>query len=206
MVVRIATLILVYILTALSSCLLWSELPLWLGHRYLWHFVGGLAVGLVASWQWVAQASFYATLRHELCHWLWAVLCFRKPNALQVGDKTGGYYSYMGKRNYMILLSPYFFPITSYALWAVSLLFHEATPLYYILMGLALGFDSISMAKDYHPRQVDWRHFTRAFSVAFALPMYVLSVELLLSLLLGRGLIAYLLGLWGQCTRLMSWF
>lgn len=107
--------------------------------------------------------SFYAIFRHELCHWIFAVLSLNKPQALHIGNNSGGYYSYTGKSNYFITLAPYFSPITSLALLMLSVLFTSPSTWFYILMGIALAFDAVVVIKDYHLGQPDWQRYGAGF-------------------------------------------
>lgn len=194
---RILTLLVVYVLALVSSAaVLRHEWQAWLVHSHIWSFGASFALSALLLWRYMPQASFYATFRHELCHWLFAFLSFNRPHALHIGDNSGGYYSYMGKGNYCITLSPYFFPITSLALLLVSVLFANSSAWFYILMGLALAFDLVVMIKDYHPRQSDWQRYGKGFSVAFSLAMAWLCLHTVLVLLLSPSYMAYLGRMW----------
>lgn len=203
--IRALTLVLVYTLGyAFLAVILRREISLWLQNRYVWHFfASALVVGLFV-WRHVPQASFYHTLRHELCHWLFATLSRAKPYALQINGDSGGFYSYQGRRNYLIVLAPYFFPITSFALILISLVFTSPSAWYYILMGTALAFDAVSMCKDYHKGQTDWQHYGIPFSLAFAIPMYVLSVGLVLVLCLSPSAKLYAQQVWHTLLTLKN--
>lgn len=194
---RILTLIVVYTLAlASSTVILRYEWQVWLIHSYIWYFGASCIFAILLLWRYMPQASFYATLRHELCHWLFAVLSLNKPNALHISGNTGGYYSYVGKGNYCITLSPYFFPIASLALLFISVLFTNPSAWFYVLMGLALAFDIVVITKDYHPGQSDWQRYGMGFSVAFSLAMAWLCLHTVMVLLFSPSYMAYLGRMW----------
>lgn len=205
MLVRILTLILVYALAILSSvAVLRHECQLWLSHSYVLSFGASLALSTLILWRYMAQTSFYATFRHELCHWIFAVLSLNKPHALHIGESNGGYYSYMGKSNYCITLAPYFFPITSLTLLMLSILFRSPSAWFYILMGIALAFDAVVMIKDYHPRQIDWQRYGKGFSIAFSLAMAWLCLHTVLVLLFSPSYTAYLMRIWATARAYVA--
>lgn len=204
MILRITTLLLLYGLTALSLQAGYrGQLAELQAHPHISYFLISLGLGAVLCWRYVGQASFYGTLKHELCHWFFAILSLHKPHALQVNGRGGGsYQSREGRRNYFFMLAPYFFPISSYALLLLSLLFEQPTSAYYVLVGLALAFDTVTMAKDYHLGQTDWRAYGVPFSVLFSLAMYILMLLSLLVLLFGTSYSRYCLDIW---QALGSW-
>ncbi|MDY3089773.1 MAG: hypothetical protein SOW66_01445 [Porphyromonas sp.] len=207
MLLRIIVLILAYSLVVLSLQAAYiGQFGYIVRHQYLWYFLSSLGVGGLAFWRWVSQASFYATLKHELCHWFFGLLSLHKPHALQVNAHQGGsYQSREGRRNYFFMLSPYFFPITSYSLLLLSALFEGPTAAYYVLVGLALAFDTVTMYKDYHLAQTDWQVYGTPFSVLFSVAMYILFLLSLLVLLLGTSYTDYCLDMWRLLGRWLAY-
>lgn len=176
---------------------------LWMEIESMRYTLLGLAVGMGLSLWRVPQGSFYATLRHELCHWLFAVLSLAKPMGLNVADRHGGYFRHSGRMTYALILSPYFFPLTAYSLLIVSVFFHSPTLAYYVLVGMALGFDTVCIARDYHLRQTDWQRYSLPFSIAFSMIMWMLCTLLLL-LLLWEGFGGLLTLLDGMTLRILN--
>lgn len=166
-----------------SSIFVQFYFKLWLSHKFLSYFCISFVAALILFWKVLSSGSFYSTLRHELCHWFFAVLSFNRPAALNIHTDGGGNYSYYGRRNYFIVLAPYFFPIVSIALLLISVFFGKPTSFFYIVMGVTLAFDTISMVKDYHPGQSDWHNYGVGFSVIFSIAMYVLCVLAMLVVL-----------------------
>ncbi|HON26434.1 MAG TPA: hypothetical protein P5317_08555 [Myxococcota bacterium] len=154
----------------------------WIDHTHFWYFAGafvglGILLALVMK-----QSSFYSTLRHEMCHWLFSVLFLHKPVGISVSLQEGEYV-YSGKSNYFITLAPYFFPIVTFFLLLLRLLFDNPGPLFFIVIGLAMAFDLVSSIKDYHCGQSDWRRFGRPFSVIFSATMLAFFTVLHFSIL-----------------------
>ena len=130
-------------------------------------------------------SSFYSTLRHELCHWLFSVLSFSKPYSIQINPDGSGHYQHIGKGNYFLTLAPYFFPITSFSLLLASVVFQKPITIYFIIMGLALAFDVVSMFKDYHFQQTDWNKNGILFSVQFSVLMFIIMLMFYFTILFG---------------------
>ncbi len=146
----------------------------WYHHYAFWYFAGSFIVAVLVFKRYLWAGSFYSTLRHELCHWFFALISFNKPHALNVNGDGSGQYAYSGKGNYFIALAPYFFPLVT-----VSLL---------LMQIFALAFDLTSMKNDYHLQQSDWHQYGIIFSIQFSLLMLVLF------------LVSVLIILWGQFT------
>ena len=184
MLKKIITLIFIYLLSLLLLKVVWdSYLLRWYSHKYFYYFIGSFSVSALFLIKYFKHGSFYGTLRHELCHWFFALISFNKPHALNINGDGSGSYSYSGRDNYCIALAPYFFPILSTFLLLVQLLFSSPTPVYYILMGFALAFDIIGMKNDYHPRQTDWHQYGVIFSFQFSVVaafLFVISVLIVL--------------------------
>lgn len=146
----------------------------WLSHPSFGWFLFVFVVSSICFWKCLSPASFYSTLRHELCHCFFALISFNKPAGLNVYTGGRGSYSYYGQSNYFITLSPYFFPLVSLMLLSVSLFFSKPSHFYFLLMGVVFAFETISMAKDYHPHQTDLQKYGRWFSFLFSVVMYLL--------------------------------
>lgn len=131
------------------------------------------------------SSSFYSTLRHELCHWLFSVLSFSKPYSIQINPDGSGHYQHIGKGNYFLSLAPYFFPITSFSLLLASVVFQKPITIYFVLMGVSLAFDLVSMFKDYHFQQTDWTKNGILFSVQFSVLMLIIMLMFYFTILFG---------------------
>lgn len=114
------------------------------------------------------RISYWAVLKHELTHNLFAVLTFNKPMGLSVQEHGEGYFQYSGRDNLLISLSPYFFPFTSF----IVLLFWLLTPnnqnVYFAILGGFAGFDLATSVKDIHPGQTDFNPYGYPLSILIA--------------------------------------
>ncbi len=160
---------LIYILVFGAIIGFGNKLPLLFQHHGFWYFSISFLFSAVIFNIKLRQSSFYGTMKHELCHWLFSVITFRKPAAFNIHQHGGGQYAYYGKRNYLIVLSPYFFPITTFFLLALHLFFVRPSNFYFTLIGISLAFDVISMLKDYHFQQSDWKVYGLIFSMQFSI-------------------------------------
>lgn len=158
----------------------------------------------------IQQNNFYGTLKHELIHNFFAVLTFNKPVALKVGESGGSFY-YMGKSNLLISLSPYFFPIVSFLLMFVSLLFSKEQLYYHILLGIATAFDISTSFKDIHPYQTDFNYLGYKKSVLVIILFMLVFYGILFSYVNGGFKDVYLffestLNLWvDACRTIYIW-
>ena len=108
--------------------------------------------------------SFWQTLEHELTHALFAVLFLKKINALSASRRTGGRI-HMEGGNFLIALSPYFFPLISVFFLGLKLLVYPRLNL--ILngfIGLGLCFHFLSLVNEFHWQQPDIRQSGYIFS------------------------------------------
>jgi len=137
-------------------------------HAQLW-FWSGCGGMLLFSLIFIKQSSFIAILKHELCHNLFALLTFRKPTGLHVTAGKGGEFQHKGKRNFLIILVPYFFPLFSSVMMLISLLDIRSRGLFFGLLGATVGFDLTTSLKDMHLKQPDLREYGLFFSWCFIL-------------------------------------
>ena len=57
------------------------------------------------------HGNWFLVIEHELTHTLFALFTFHRIVDLRVTDIGGGYVSYVGTGNWLILIAPYFFNI-----------------------------------------------------------------------------------------------
>lgn len=141
-----------------SFLLLWFFAPL-MTVIVVWFLIPGL------------NGSFLAILEHELTHMLFAVLTGHKPKSISVHQGKGGSFAFEGKGNWLIFLSPYFFPTFAfivmlagvvYALWDVPL-----PKLYWSVLGVMGGYHIASNIMEMHPAQTDFKKAGYLFSFLF---------------------------------------
>lgn len=112
---------------------------------------------LVFYWLFLRRRSdFWQTLFHEITHAFFAVLTFNKITGILATDGKGGEILYRGKSNWVISLSPYFFPIHTLPL--VILLFLVSSQFTFhvkIAIVLSFTFFLITAFKQFSIRQTD---------------------------------------------------
>jgi hypothetical protein len=144
----------------------------------------GLVIGLVIGgvWVWGLKAGrelryFLHVLEHELTHALFAVLTLHRVESLHATRGEGGYLQASGQGNWLITLSPYFFPT-----WCVLplLLVTMAKPTWRPwaegLLGLALVLHIEGSRREFHPQQTDLRKYHTGVSWVIALGGWGLGV------------------------------
>lgn len=183
-IIKICTILVAYLLLIVA---LWAlhKGGLWhlSSHPLFWWFALPFVGSFVLFWRFLPTNSFHSTLRHELCHWFFAFVSFNKPAMLNVYAGGSGNYSYYGKSNYFITLSPYFFPLLSVVLLLLSLFFGEPSCFFFLLLGVVFAFETVAMIQDYHPQQSDLHKYGMVFSFLFSVAMYLLCAFWLLIVL-----------------------
>ena len=124
-------------------------------------------ISICVAFFFVSQSSYFSILRHELIHNLFAILTFQKPQGLVVKKGEGGQFSFSGRGNMLITLSPYFFPMLSFFWMPVSALSLSNKTAFHIILGILLGFEIIMSLKDIHIHQTDFKPFGLVFSILF---------------------------------------
>lgn len=120
--------------------------------------------------------DFAETFAHELTHALFALLFFNKIESFFVHSRDGGYVTYRGNRNPFISLSPYFFPVFTYALLLVKLIAEKSIQNYLIIMiGITIAFHVRTMRKQFHNEQQDLIIYPRLLTNSFVSFGYVIS-------------------------------
>ncbi|MDD3669478.1 MAG: M50 family metallopeptidase [Alphaproteobacteria bacterium] len=141
-----------------SFLLLWFFLPLMIV-VVVWFLIPGL------------NGSFLAILEHELTHMLFAVLTGHKPGSIAVHQGRGGSFAFEGKGNWLIFLSPYFFPTFAFAVMLAGGVYHlwdaPLPKLYWSVLGVMSGYHIASNIMEIHPKQTDFKKAGYLFSFLF---------------------------------------
>ena len=138
------------------------------------------------------REPFWSIVEHELTHALFAVLLFKKVHAFAVRRGAGGQVEIQGD-NFIIALSPYFFPLLTVAI----ILFKPALGpaqqwLPNILMGFTLMFHLVHLVQEFHPDQPDLKKGGMIFSLAVVLFFNIFFIGLSLAAIDGQ---------WAQMAR-----
>lgn len=151
------------------------------------YFFSLLILSFLLNYIFRKQMSFWSIFKHELTHNIFAIITLNKPNGFTVKSGEGGLFEYLGKGNFLITLSPYFFPtITSFIL-LISIFNIDFKILFYSILGLTAGFDLSSIVKDIHLFQSDLKKYGYYFSI---------SIVILGLLLFWGVLFCYVIGGW----------
>lgn len=132
------------------------------------------------------QTSYWAIFKHELTHNIFAIITFNKPTGFTVRKSEGGMFEYTGKGNFLITLSPYFFPTISFFILLIFIFDLNFKTLFYIFLGLAAGFDFSSSIKDIHPFQTDLKKYGYFFSLLIVLLGILFFWGILFSFVIGN--------------------
>lgn len=141
-----------------SFSLVWFFLPMVITALF-WFIVPGLS------------GSFLAIFEHEATHMLFALLTGHKPHAIDIQQDVGGSFSFYGEGNWLIALSPYFFPTFSALVMGASLFYlYLQTPLpnvYWAVLGVLTGYHIVAGLMQIHPKQTDFKSAGYLFSLIF---------------------------------------
>ena len=154
-------------------------------NQYFW--AGVLAY--VISWRVVFAnrlfGTWFPTLVHESIHALFAVLTGHKVVDFKVRWNSGGHIHYRGgKGNWVILLSPYFFPFTTILALIMESIFGSGSFERPVILGACFGFELLYVWRQIHRDQTDYQQAGWVFVITFLPGMILLTYGLMLSLLL----------------------
>ena len=131
-------------------------------------FAGALCYGVV--WWWISTdvlpGHLFCTLEHELTHCVFALLTFHPVMGLVATSYQGGKMVYSGKGNWLVTLSPYFFPTFSVFLAGLINLFAAPVrPWLTGLLGVSFSYHVLSTWRETHPGQTDLKKVGYTFAI-----------------------------------------
>jgi Peptidase M50B-like len=129
---------------------------------YFWIF---MLLSFIINYVFRKQTSFWSIFKHEFTHNIFAIFTLNKPSSFSVQKGEGGVFEYSGRNNFIITLSPYFYPTISSFVLLISIFDLKFKILFYIILGVAAGFDLSSSIKDMHLHQPDLRKYGLLFSI-----------------------------------------
>ncbi len=169
--------------------LIWSTLRLiWDALCAPWNiawFVAGV-VAFGALWKsWMARGKLGTWLihwEHEFTHLIFAVLTCHPILGFRASAQQGSHVRFLGKGNWLITASPYFFPTAALVLWVASwLLPIRVLPWTSLVLGFAIGYHVVSTIHETHRDQTDLQQLTWRFCWLFLPAANLLFVGILLS-------------------------
>ena len=131
----------------------------------------GLA-GYFAAWRVFRRTrlfgSFFSTLEHELTHALFAWATLHRVVGLRATWSQGGHLRYLGKGNWLITISPYFFPTLSFTVLAAASCAPPAWHWWFdVALGASLVYHVTSTLRETHVGQSDLQKTGFLFAVMF---------------------------------------
>ena len=120
-------------------------------------FWGGL-FGYIFFWKMIFRhsGSFLPTLAHESTHAVFALCTGHRVVDFQVRWSSGGHVSYVGgKGNWLITISPYFFPLVLLLTIPTVLTWMEESAVRSAVLGAIFSFELVSAWRQIHPKQLD---------------------------------------------------
>ena len=135
----------------------------------VFYFLISYAVSFLLFLIFVSGGSFFSIMKHEITHMVWGLLTFNKPHALHVEREEGGYMASRGYGSFFATLAPYFFPTVSYFFLIVFLFGISELLVFYIFLGIFMGFDTSTIVKDFSFQQPDLQRYTKVFSICVIL-------------------------------------
>ncbi|MDO8608859.1 MAG: hypothetical protein Q7R40_20190 [Phaeospirillum sp.] len=114
------------------------------------------------------QFGFWAAFEHEMTHILFALLTLHPVGSMQATDGNGGWMTYRGNGNWLITISPYFFPTVPLLVGGIALLFPPALKLAGLsAVGFAIAWHVFATIRETGAHQSDIQKVGISFAVAF---------------------------------------
>ncbi len=132
----------------------------------------GIALYLLI-WKLIANRianGWFATLEHELTHALFALVTFHKVTDFKATLSNGGHvrYSGVGGGNWLITISPYFFPTFSGVILGLMYLSKsQFQPILLAILGFSIIYHLHSTWHEIHPKQTDLKEVGFTFAWIF---------------------------------------
>ncbi len=154
-------------------------------------FIGGV-VAFVILWFVFPRPVRMYVLGHELTHALWGLLFFAWPSKLRV-SKNGGSVS-LTKSNFLITLSPYFFPFYSFVLAVIAVavsFFYSPLPLmslWLFALGMSWAFHLLFTFDSLSRYQSDIAEYGKLFSWTI---IFIANAAMIIFALAAAGSVTY---------------
>lgn len=95
------------------------------------------------------------TVAHELTHSFFALLTFHKVNHIRLDPDGGGEMGFKGEGNWLITVSPYFFPLFG-MIYMVIMPFFPSNIIFNGILGYFLGYHTDTVGSQIHDKQTDF--------------------------------------------------
>jgi len=194
---RFLVLLIMYSLLAyyIAEFIPWVKL-LNLRHHNLLMFLIGLGISFPLWIFFISRLSFFNTFEHELTHMLTGLLFLKKPEKFVASEDLGGLIAYANGGNFLISLTPYFFPTFTYLFLPLfALIKAQFIPYCFLLLGFLTGYHLFSTMAEFSLQQPDIQKTGTLFSILFLIPAFIITHLFILVFVLGywTGLKTYVL-------------
>lgn len=149
-------------------------------------------VAFVLIWMFMPRPVRMYVLGHELTHALWGLVFFARPSKLRVG-KNGGSVN-LTKTNFLITLSPYFFPFYTFVLVVLAALTELVVtplpfaPLWLFLLGMSWAFHVLFTFDSLARFQPDIAEYGRLLSWTI---IFIANIAIILLVLASAGSVSF---------------
>lgn len=160
------------LLIALPACetLIDTAKLYWRHHTHGLVLLAGMVL-FALPWLWrrrLPDMGFWETFEHEMTHILFALLTLHSVRGIQATHDNGGVMTYEGYGNWLVTISPYFFPTVPLLAGLLALALPGS--LQYIGiggMGFALAWHATATLGETHGEQSDLKRVGKWFALAF---------------------------------------
>lgn len=152
------------------------------------HFWVGLLVYLVV-WRVFFGGrlfgSWFPTFIHECIHVLFAWLTLHRVTGFSISWNKGGHVEFVGGvGNWLVIVSPYFFPLATVLALSIEFMYPLETMQRSLFLGACFGFEIVYVWRQIHPKQPDFQMVGLGFVWAFLPGAILFGYGVLLSFLL----------------------
>lgn len=154
-----------------SIILLLNEI-VWIskGADFFWPLLLGVTIYLLIWFVWIRKSSisFLSTLEHEITHCIFAWLTFNRVTGLRATLRAGGHMTFEGSGNWLLTISPYFFPtVTVILLLLDPFLYFLDKFIIQIIIGVSIAYHGTSTWSETNHTQSDLKEAGFFFSFLF---------------------------------------
>jgi hypothetical protein len=151
------------------------------------------------------ESSFWSTLEHEFTHILFTLLTFGRVRGLVATHRGGGFMEFEGSRNWLVAISPYFFPTLSLpVILMMQALDGDALRVANLVLGITVSYHLTSTWRETHAEQADLQQVGFPFAWALLPTANVAAFGMILGMAHGGidGLTDFCRTLWEESPHL----
>ena len=151
------------------------------------------------------EGSFWSTLEHEFTHILFTVLTFGRVRGLVATHRSGGRMEFEGSGNWLVAISPYFFPTLAVPVILVMLTVEgDALRVANLVLGITVSYHLTSTWRETHAQQTDLQQVGFPFAWAFLPTANIVAFGMIVGMAHGgiEGLTGFCDALWEESPYL----